>query len=190
MAAGALSYASDDEADAAPAEQDLSGYAAAVAGPPAAATARVGSRLLWLVVGLGAAAVLAIVLVWLFVLRDAGSSPFTGTWKVPGNDVVRLTIDEKSGYELTFTDGEGREIGPFIATLNGTRLETKLQLRSGSGGTQELATQLFQSVLTSALGEFTIYFAPGTDHDRLNMGIEGPNVPQTPAYAPLELQRD
>jgi hypothetical protein len=169
--------------------QDGLEYATAVAPSPATAKPQRASRLLWLVLGAGAVAVLAIVLVWLFVLRDAGRGPFVGTWKLPGNDIARLRIEEKGGYELTFTDGQGRSIGPFIATLNGVRLETKLQLKSGGGGTQGVATQLFQSVLTSMLGDFTISFAPTTRDDRLTMGIEGPNVPQTPAYAPVELQR-
>jgi len=146
------------------------------------------SRLLWLVVGAGMLAVLAVVLVWLFVLRDTGHGPFTGTWTVPGNDVVRLKIEDQSGYQLTFTDGEGRDIGPFMATLNGTRLESKLLLKGG-GGAEGLAGQFFQSVLSSTLGDFTIVFTPGQRDDRLVMSVEGASVPQTAANAPVELQR-
>ncbi len=155
---------------------------------PSFTPANTSSRRLWLVIGSGVVAILAIVLVSLFVVRDPARGPFVGTWRVPDDD-TKIRIDQGAGYTLTLIDRDGKETGPFTATLTGTRLETKLESQSddpAQAGWQELA----RSMLLSVLGDFTMVFTPADNNRRLTLTIEGSSLPAGTGATSMELERD
>jgi hypothetical protein len=128
-------------------------------------------QLIW-VIGLGGLiAVLAIVLVWFFVLRGpAAGVGFAGTWRGTAGDTTELIIEAKSGgYELSMSGKDGKTIGPFTMQMVDGNLTTSLEATAGSSDKQKAAAALFKEIM----GTFSMVFTHRASDDALVVSMQG-----------------
>ena len=129
-------------------------------------------RLLWIVVGVGVAAVVAIVMVWFFALQGTAGGGFVGTWQDSG--ATRVIIGTSgSGYVLTMSDDKGKTVGPFATQMQDGNLTTRLEAAAGSSDQQQAATAMFKAVLGSIYQDFTMVFDYRAGDDTLLLSVEG-----------------
>jgi hypothetical protein len=139
----------------------------------AAASGRSPRRIL--LVGIfGAVAVLAIVLVWLVALRDGSGTGFVGTWQAKSSQTTRVIIQRSSdAYQLSLTGTDGRTFGPFTATVEGSKLSTRLDPIPGASAQVRAAATLFKALFGNTGQEFTMVFTYRPQDDTLLLSIAG-----------------
>ena len=140
-----------------------------------------GSRKsIWIVGIAGLVAVLAIVLVWLFVLRGPGGGVgFAGTWRgTASGDTTEVIIEAKSGgYELSMSGKDGKTVGPFATQMVDGNLTTSLDATAGSDDRQKAAAALFKEIMGSIYQNFTMVFTHRSADDTLLASLQGvPNA--------------
>jgi hypothetical protein len=170
------SYNSYEHAEASPVtgEYTSSQY---VPGAPVAASGHAGRspQLIW-VIGLGGLiAVLAIVLVWFFVLRGpAAGSGFAGTWRGTGSDTTEVVIEAKNGgYEISMSNKNGQDVGPFATQMVDGNLTTSLEATAGSSDSQKAAAALFKQIMGSIYPNFVMVFKYRSTDDTLLVSAQG-----------------
>ena len=148
--------------------------AAVVAGSPKRGAGR-SPQLVW-VVGLGGlVAVLAIVLVWFFVLRGpAAGVGFAGAWRTTTADATEVIIPTQgNGYELSIANKDGKSIGPFVTQMVDGNLTTSLEATAGSDVKQQEAAALFKQIMGSIYQDFTMVFSHRAADDTLLLTLQG-----------------
>lgn len=133
------------------------------------------SRLILTIAVGGLAAVLAIVFVWLFVLRGAEAGVgFAGTWKTTTADATRVVIFTKGdGYELSIANKDGESIGPFVARLVDGNLATSFEAAADSDARQQAAAALFKQIVGGVYQGFTMVFSHNASDDTLRVTLQG-----------------
>jgi hypothetical protein len=133
------------------------------------------SRLIWVVGVGGLAAVLAIVLVWFFVLHDPATGVgLAGTWRTATADATEVIISAKgSGYELSIANKDGKSIGPFVTQMVDGNLTTSFEAAAGSDDKQQAAAALFKQIMGSVYQGFTMVFSHRASDDALVLTLQG-----------------
>jgi hypothetical protein len=138
--------------------------------------ARRSPQIVW-VIGLGGlVAVLAIVLVWFFVLRGpASGTGFAGTWRgTAGGDTTEVVIEARNGgYELSMSNQKGQRVGPFITTLVDGDLTTSLEPVASASNEARAAAALFKQIMGSVYPNVTMVFKYRASDDTLVVSAAG-----------------
>ena len=137
------------------------------------------SRSTLTIILVAAVAVVAIIAVWFFVLRDSGgASPFLGTWNEPSGGTASVVIKKHGGdFELTMSgkDSAGAQKTYTIpAHLAGSSLEITVDDFVKATGNEEQATQA-KAVFESMIKDFRLVFTL-QDPTHLEMKVEGTPV--------------
>jgi hypothetical protein len=132
-------------------------------------------RLVWVIGLAGLAAVLAIVLVWFFVLRGpAQGVGFAGTWRGTTGDTTEVIIEAKGGgYELSMSSKGGNTVGPFVTQMVDGNLTTNLEATAGSSDKQKAAAALFKEIMGNLNQEFSLVFTHRASDDTLLVSLKG-----------------
>jgi hypothetical protein len=143
----------------------------AAAAPPAAASS---SGLLKLVLVIGVIAVIAIVLVWFFVLRGPATTgeEFLGTWTATtqqGIATVAITQPDDA-FSVTMTGSDQSQKITVPARLDGTDLVITMDDFSQIAG--EGNAEAFKATLKALAGDFKMIFS-SVDATRLDLRIVG-----------------
>jgi hypothetical protein len=155
-------------------------------GSPGEATKSGGrSRLVWLVGIGGLVAVVAIVLVWAFVLRGGGSggdpTPYLGTWSMTlpatmaTSGISSFTVSftrQGDGAELSMVS-QGQTLGPFKTTVKSDQLVTTFEVADGASDAQKQAGEMMHNLFGSMVEDFRMVFKPSTQADTLVMSVQG-----------------
>lgn len=152
--------------------------ASAPAGPPSAGLSST-TRLVLIVAGV---AVLAILLVWFFVLRGAGGSPFDGTWNEPGGASDSAVVIKGSGNELKVTfkatvNGDKKQY-TVPAHVRGDRLEITLDDFAKAAGAED-QIQAAKAQFETFIKNFKLVFTV-RDANHLVFAVEGQIVGAAP----------
>jgi hypothetical protein len=137
------------------------------------------SRSVWVIGAAGLVAVLAIVLVWFFVLRGPGAGVgFAGTWRGTAADTTEVIIEAKSsGYELSMSGKDGKTVGPFSTEMVDGTLVTSLDAAAGSSDKEIAAAALFKEIMGSVYQNFSMVFTHRSADDTLLVSLQGvPNA--------------
>jgi hypothetical protein len=137
--------------------------------------ARRSPQIVWMIGLGGLIAVLAIVLVWFFVLRGpASGTGFAGTWRGTGNDAAQVIIEATNGgYELSMTNDKGENVGPFITQMVDGNLTTSLDVTAGSSDKQKAAGALFKQIMGSVYPDFVMVLKYRSTDDVLLVSLQG-----------------
>jgi hypothetical protein len=160
-----------------PAAYETTGaYGAAVATPAAKGGL---SRTALTIIIVGAAAIVAIITVWFFVVRGTGgTSPFLGTWNEPGGGTATVAIKLKSGdfrVAMTGRDAAGAEKTYTIpAHLDGSSLVITVDDFVEATGNEDQAAQA-KAVFEAIISDFRLVFTLN-DPTHLEMKVEGTPV--------------
>jgi len=152
---------------------------APVTAGPAKVRAGQSSRSVWVIGLAGLVAVLAIVLVWFFVLRGpAQGVGFAGTWRGTTGDTTEVIIEAKGGgYELSMSGKDGNTVGPFSTQMVDGTLVTSLEAAPGSSDKQVAAAALFKQIMGSIYQNFSMVFTHRSADDTLLVSLQGvPNA--------------
>jgi hypothetical protein len=163
-------------AEAVPGDYTSSQYVPGAPVTAGAAPSRAGhSQLIWVVGLAGLVAVLAIVLVWFFVLRGPGAGVgFAGTWRTTTADATEVIISAKAGgYELSIANKGDKSIGPFITHMVNGNLTTSLEATAASSDKQKAAAALFKQIMGNVYQGFTMIFTQRSSDDTLVLTLQG-----------------
>ncbi|NLG65780.1 MAG: hypothetical protein GX537_09280 [Actinobacteria bacterium] len=150
-------------------------FASSTAAPPARDALPRRTPVVVLALGIGLAAVLAVIAVWFFALRgDAVDiQPFLGAWQSTGGDAIQVTFDRaESGVTMTLGDGSGQSVGPFKVEATEDNLQTKLELLAVNEQT-EAAAQILTATLEAAFEDFKMTFTHRQVDDTVVLAVEG-----------------
>jgi hypothetical protein len=140
-----------------------------------AAPAQAGSSgLLRLVLIVGVVAILAIVLVWFFVLRGPATTgeEFLGTWTATTQQgIATIAVAQMDdAFSVTITGNEESQKITVPAHLDGTDLVITMDDFSQMAG--EANAEAFKATLQALAGDFKMVFS-GVDAARLDLHIVG-----------------
>jgi hypothetical protein len=144
-------------------------------GVPAAAAAPAGSSgLLKAVLVFAVVAVLAIVLVWFFVLRAPATTgeEFVGTWTATTQQGIATVAVEKNGdaFSVTLTGNDAAQAVTVPAHLDGEELLITMDDFSQMAGAEN--AEAFKAALAALAGDFKLVFS-SVDATRLDLRIVG-----------------
>ena len=142
------------------------------------------SKLVWIVGIGGLVAVVAIVLVWAFVLRGGGGgdpTPYLGTWSM--QLPTTMATSGISSFTVAFTrqgDGaemslvsQGQTFGPFKTTVEADKLVTRFEIADGASDVQKQAAEMMHNLFGAMVDDFRMVFKPSQQADTLVMSVEG-----------------
>lgn len=143
---------------------------------PQAAPAKSGglSRTTKLTLVIAAAAVIAIVAVWFFVLRgQGGGDQFVGTWTAVESGQGGLVIERgDDGLQVSLV-GTGKErVGPLKTDLDGDELEIKLEAVGGSDE-DKAAVDMVRELFEATVEDFKMVLTFRSADSHLLMTVSG-----------------
>jgi len=141
--------------------------------PPLGASERSG-RSFYLILGVSALVLcVAIVAVWFFFLRSTAGD-FAGTWQTTSTSgqITKVRI-ESSGkdYKFFIVNPQGKDIGPFKATVHGASLESTLEFAGGDQDAEAMALML-RGIYLAAVDHFKLVLT-AKDDNTLGLRIDG-----------------
>jgi hypothetical protein len=160
--------------------------------PPLAARPKSGGpSLLKLVLVGGLLAVVAIVAIWFFFLRDAQGAEFVGTWQSMGSDGTTVRIEQSDGdMALYFTAlHDDQSAGPFKGEVKDDKLKTQLEY-SGNDEVQKANMPLYKEALgVPASGITVVFYFEGDKLFRMVEGKVGKTIRSRGWDVPVELKK-
>jgi hypothetical protein len=138
--------------------------------------ARQSPQIVWMIGLGGLIVVLAIVLVWFFVLRGpaASGTGFAGTWTGTGSDKTEVVIEATNGgYQLSMNNDKGEKVGPFTTQMADGSLTTSLDVTADSSDKQKAAGALFKQIMGSVYPNFVMVLKYRSTDDVLLVSLQG-----------------
>jgi hypothetical protein len=154
------------------APQDMTAYGTPT---PQAAPARPAglSQAMKLVLVFAGVALIAIVAVWFFVLRDGGGDQFIGTWTAVQSGEGDLVIERgDDGIQVSMIGAGKEHIGPLQTHLDGDELEIKLEAVGGDD-TDKAAVDMVRALFEATIEDFKMVLRFRSADSRLLMTVSG-----------------
>lgn len=162
------------------------------AAAPAPASAGAGaSGLLKLVLIGGAVAIVAVILVWFFVLRGPATSgeEFLGSWTASTQQGIATVVvaQEKEAFSVTMSGNDQNQKVTVPAHLDGTELVITMDDFSQMAGAGN--AEAFKATLKALAGDFTMRFS-SVDATHLGLRIVGESPSGQDFDETIPLSRD
>ena len=160
---------------------------ASEAAPASAGT----SGTLKLVLVVGAVAIVAVVLVWFFVLRGPTTTgeEFLGSWTASTQQGIATVVvaQEEGAFSVTMSGNDQNQKVTVPAHLDGTDLVITMDDFSQMAGAQN--AEAFEATLKALAGDFTLRFS-SVDTTRLDLRIVGESPSGQDFDETIPLSRD
>jgi len=127
-----------------------------------------------LVLALAVVAILAIVAVWFFVLRDSGGGDqFVGTWTAVQSGEGGLVIERGGdGLQVSILGAGTEPVGPLKTELDGDELEIKLEAVSDDE-TDKAAVEMVRALFEATIEDFKMTLRVRAADGHLLLNVAG-----------------